>query len=453
LHPLATTGIVLIFVVFILLQQEDLRNRFIKLAGSRDLQKTTAALDEAGVRLGRLFLSQLALNTAFGIVIGLGLWVIGVPSPILWGILAGVLRFVPYIGAFVAAIFPLALALAVDPGWTMIMLTAGLFLVVEPLVGHVVEPLAYGHSSGLSPIAIVAAATFWTGLWGPIGLVLATPVTICLVVIGRHVERLRFLEVMLGNEPPLSAPEMFYQRMLTGDPSEEIERAESVIRDASLLDYYDQIALKGLELVQSDLSRGSLEAARAERIADAVGELIDDLADEEDGCPAGADSPETAADGSAPAASPASPQVTSAGTPVLCIGARAGLDQVAAVMLAQLLGRHGIVAQTEDADALAPRPLRPHEAVNVTAVCLSYLGTTASGYGRYAVRRARRRFPSATILLCCWTSDADHADLRQATKADAIAATLRDAVQHCMKGLHVANSSPPAALRRNFETA
>ena len=167
IHPLATTGIIVIFVIFILLQREDLRNRFIRLAGSHDLQRTTAALDDAGSRLSRLFLIQLVVNAAFGLAIGLGLWLIGVPSAVLWGILAGVLRFVPYIGAFIAAAFPLALAAAVDPGWSMLLWTLALFLVIEPVVGHVVEPMVYGHSTGLSPVAVVVSATFWTALVGP----------------------------------------------------------------------------------------------------------------------------------------------------------------------------------------------------------------------------------------------------------------------------------------------
>jgi predicted PurR-regulated permease PerM len=218
LHPLATTGIIIIFVIFILLQREDLRNRLIRLAGSNDLQRTTAALDDAAGRLSRLFLIQLLLNGTFGVVIGTGLWLIGVPSAILWGILAAVLRFVPYIGAAIAAAFPLALAVAVDPSWSMLLWTLALFLVVEPIVGHVIEPMVYGHSTGLSPVAVVASATFWTALWGPIGLVLATPLTVCLVVLGRHVERLEFLDVMFGDRPALSPPEIFYQRMLVIRP-------------------------------------------------------------------------------------------------------------------------------------------------------------------------------------------------------------------------------------------
>jgi predicted PurR-regulated permease PerM len=282
LHPLATTGIIFVFVVFILFQREDLRNRLIKLAGTSDLHKTTAALDDAGRRLSRLLLTQLAINTAFGVIIGTGLWIIGVPSPVLWGILSGILRFVPYIGAFIAAVFPLTLAIAIDPGWSMVVSTGILYLAIEPLLGNIVEPLLYGHSSGLSPVALVVSATFWTSLWGPIGLILAAPMTICLVVMGRHVERLKFLDVMLGDEPPLSPPEIFYQRMLADDPAEEVDRAETVLKEQPLLAYYDDVALKGLKLAQDDLTRGSLDPARVEKIRAAVGELIDDLAEQQE---------------------------------------------------------------------------------------------------------------------------------------------------------------------------
>jgi predicted PurR-regulated permease PerM len=282
LHPLATTGIIIIFVIFILLQREDLRNRLIRLAGSHDLQRTTAALDDAAARLSRLFLIQLLLNGAFGVVIGAGLWLIGIPSAILWGILAAVLRFVPYIGAAIAAAFPLALAVAVDPSWSMLLWTLALFLAVEPIVGHVIEPMVYGHSTGLSPVAVVASATFWTALWGPIGLVLATPLTVCLVVLGRHVERLEFLDIMFGDRPALSPPEMFYQRMLAGDPTEAAEKAEEFLKERSLSSYYDEVALKGLQLAQTDAERGALDHERLTRIRDAVSEFANDLSDQDD---------------------------------------------------------------------------------------------------------------------------------------------------------------------------
>jgi predicted PurR-regulated permease PerM len=186
LDPLTTTGIIFVFVIFFLVQREDLRDRLIRLAGSTDLHRTTTAIDEAGHRLSRYLLTQTALNAAFGITISVGLALIGVPNPVLWGILAAVLRFVPYIGAFIAAAFPLALAVAIDPGWTTVILTAALFLLVELIVGQVLEPLLYGHSTGVSPVAVVVAAMFWTWLWGPIGLLLSTPLTVCLDVLGRH---------------------------------------------------------------------------------------------------------------------------------------------------------------------------------------------------------------------------------------------------------------------------
>jgi predicted PurR-regulated permease PerM len=285
-HPLATTGIIIIFVIFILLQREDLRNRLIRLAGSYDLQRTTAALDDAAGRLSRLFLTQLIVNGAFGVVIGTGLWLIGIPSAILWGILATVLRFVPYVGAVIAAAFPLTLAVAVDPGWSMLLWTLALFLVVEPVVGQVIEPMVYGHSTGLSPVAVVASATFWTALWGPIGLVLATPLTVCLVVLGRHVERLEFLDVMFGDRPALSPPEIFYQRMLAGDPTEAAEKAEQFLKERSLASYYDEVALKGLQLAQADAERGALDTERLTKIRDAVSEFASDVSDQDDRPPA-----------------------------------------------------------------------------------------------------------------------------------------------------------------------
>ena len=227
LGPLGTLGLVLIFAAFILAQREDLRNRLIRLAGTQDLQRTTAAIDDAGRRLSRLFLTQLGVNAAYGAVIGVGLALIGVPSPALWGVLAGVLRYVPYIGAFLGAAPPLVIAAIVDPGWSMLFVTAALIIIVEPIIGHVIEPMIYGHSTGLSSVAVVLAATFWAFLWGPIGLILAVPLTVCLVVIGRHVERLAFLDVMLGDQPALAPAELFYQRMLAGDPQRIDPRCRS----------------------------------------------------------------------------------------------------------------------------------------------------------------------------------------------------------------------------------
>ena len=234
IEPLATTGIVIVFVVFMLLQREDLRDRFIRLFGTSDLHRTTQALGDAAERVGRYLLMQLVVNVAVGIPIGIGLWLIGVPNPVLWGMLSIVLRFVPFIGPVIAAAFPLALSVAVDPGWTMLLWTAALFIVLELISGNILEPWLYGASTGLSSIAILAAAIFWTWLWGPVGLLLSTPLTVCLVVLGRHVHQFGFLNVLLGSEPVLEPAESLYQRLLAGDPDEATERAEEYLKTHSI---------------------------------------------------------------------------------------------------------------------------------------------------------------------------------------------------------------------------
>jgi predicted PurR-regulated permease PerM len=450
LHPLATTGIIIIFVIFILLQREDLRNRLIRLAGSHDLQRTTAALDDAASRLSRLFLIQLLLNGTFGVVIGIGLWLIGTPSAILWGILAAVLRFVPYIGAAIAAAFPLALAVAVDPGWTMLLWTLALFLVVEPVVGHVIEPMVYGHSTGLSPVAVVASATFWTALWGPIGLVLATPLTVCLVVLGRHVERLEFLDVMFGDRPALSPPEIFYQRMLAGDPTEAAEKAEQFLKERSLSSYYDEVALKGLQLAQADSERGALDHERLTKIRDAVAEFAADLAEQDDRPPpkvnATTDAEATSAVESVAEDAPyedlpvlekseLSPEWQSE-HPVLCVAGRSLIDEAAAIMLGQLSTAHGLKARVERAEALSTANIFRLETTGVMIVCLVYLDANAPAHMRYAVRRLRRKLPQATIILGCWMKDVDAGALerlRDGARADLVAASLGEAVKLCIE--------------------
>ena len=456
IHPLATTGIIIIFVIFILLQREDLRNRLIRLAGSSDLQRTTAALDDAASRLSRLFLTQLILNGAFGVVIGTGLWFVGIPSAILWGILAAALRFVPYIGAVIAAAFPLALAVAVDPGWSMLLWTLALFLVVEPVVGHVIEPMVYGHSTGLSPVAVVASATFWPALWGPIGLVLATPLTVCLVVLGRHVERLEFLDVMFGDRPALSPPEMFYQRMLAGDPTEAAEKAEEFLKERSLASYYEEVALKGLLLAQADAERGALDQERLTKIRDAVSEFAGDLADQDDRPPAKGNAT-TDAEASSVVESVAEnpayenlpilskealPAEWQGEHPVLCVAGRNLIDEAAAIMLAQLSTAHGLAARVEGAEALSTTNVFRLDTTGVAIVCLVYLDASGPAHMRYTVRRLRRKLPKATIILGCWVKETDPAALellREGAKADLVASSLGEAVQLCIKATGAKN--------------
>src|SRR5947209_14172039 len=276
IEPLATAGIVLVFVIFILFQREDLRDRFIRLVGSGDLQRTTAAMNDAARRLSRYFLFQTLMNATFGAFIAIGLWFIGVPSPFLCGTLAALMRFVPYVGAFIAAAVPILLAGAVAPGWAMMLEVAALFVITEPIVGQLIEPMVYGHQTGISPIAVVVSATFWTWLCGPVGLLLATPLTVCLVVLGRHVERLEFLDVLLGDAPPLTPVESFYQRLLAGDSSEVADQAEEFIKERPLAEYYDEVALEALLMAQADIRRGALDEQRQARIRETIGELVED---------------------------------------------------------------------------------------------------------------------------------------------------------------------------------
>jgi predicted PurR-regulated permease PerM len=406
LSPLTRTGIVVIFVVFILLQREDLRNRVVRLAGSGDIQRTTAALDDAGKRLSKLFLTQIAFNAVFGLAIGIGLELIGVPSAPLWGLIAMILRFVPYIGALISAVFPLILAAAVGSGWEMLVLTAALFAVLELLAGQVLEPLIFGHSTGLSPVAIILSASFWTWLWGPVGLILATPLTVCLVVVGRHVERLKFLDIMLGDRPPLTPPQLVYQRMLAGDPMEAAEQAHDHLKNASLDDYYDAVLLKGLRLAEVDNRLGHLNEERLDRIVATVGELVADLETHHD---VEATNVTTSDDGSNLGALVAIEQSNDKPIPVpekwrsprsvLCIPGATKLDEAAALVLAQIMRHRGFGAVAEKADALSMSKFFSLDLAGTSLVCVCYVDRPSSAKIQYAVRRLTKKSSSAGILL------------------------------------------------------
>jgi predicted PurR-regulated permease PerM len=405
LSPLTTTGIVVIFVVFILMQRQDLRNRFVRLAGSDDIQRTTAALDEAGERLSRLFLTQIAFNAAFGVAIGIGLQVIGVPSAPLWGLIAMILRFVPYIGAFISAIFPLILAAAVGSGWEMLLLTIVLFVVLELLASQVLEPVIFGHSSGLSPVAIIVAASFWTWLWGPVGLVLATPLTICLVVVGRHVDRLQFLDIMLGDQPALTPSQLVYQRMLAGDPIEAAEQAREYLKTAPLENYYDSILTGGLGLAAADNRLGHLDAERLDRIAAMVRELVDDLDGHEDvqvveaAASSKLDSPLAAlVDAESDEEETRIPRVLQAPRSILCIPGFSKLDEAAAIVLAQLLRRRGYGASAEQYDAMSVAKFFSLDLTETQFVCICYADRPSNAKLHYAVRRLTKKTKSAYVM-------------------------------------------------------
>ena len=456
--PLSTTAIVLLVAVFILMQREDLRDRLIRLFGSRDLHRTTAAMDEAAGRLSRYFLTQLALNASFGTVVGLGLLVIGVPNPVLCGIIAALMRFVPYIGAVGAAALPLAMAAAVDPGWSMVIEVLILFVVLELLTGQVVEPMVYGHSTGLTPVAVVISAIFWAWLWGPVGLILSMPLTLCLVVLGRHIDRLEFIDVLLGDQPALTPAESFYQRILAGDADEALDQAEIQLRDRPLSSYYDDVALKGLQLAANDSIRGVLTDDQLRNIQDAIDGVVVDLADhaDVDTTPGKRDLAAQPASrtGAPPPAAPAPADMTGplapswAGhAPVLCVAGRGPLDEAACTMLAQLLGKHGLPARVVSQDASSRAHIQSLDVTGVAMVCVSYLEASGSPSTlRYLTRRLRQRAPGAPILVGLWQADAAVlADerLRATVGADHYVTTLRDAVNSCLAAARAAAEMAP----------
>ena len=251
LSPLASTGFIMLFVVLILLKREDLRDRILRLAGARDLNRTTAAMNEAAERVSKYLLAQFGVGICYGVPVGIGLAVIGIPNALLWGMLGVALRFMPYLGGPLTAILPVVLAIAVAPGWGVLLWTVLLFAGIELVVANIVEPWAYGRTTGLSAVAVVIAAVFWTWLWGIVGLLLATPLTVCLVVLGRYVPQLQFLDILLGNQPVLSPQETFYQRLLAHDPEEATEQAEEFARQTSIEAFFDEVAIPALALAQA----------------------------------------------------------------------------------------------------------------------------------------------------------------------------------------------------------
>ena len=276
-NPLETAGIVLVVLIFILLEYESLRDRFIRVIGGADLRATTLAINDAGQRLSRFFVSQFSVNFGVGLAIWIGLAAIGVPNALLWGALTAVLRFVPYVGVWMAALLAALLAAAVTPGWSLMALTLGLFVAVEVLVSQLVEPQLYGHATGLSPLAVVVAAIFWSWLWGPMGLVLSTPLTLCLVVAGRHVRSLSLLEILLGDTPALTMPQRFYQRALSGDAQEIIAAGREFLRQKSFARYCDVVLLPAFQLAQMDLRQGAINPEQLRRARGTVVRVIETL--------------------------------------------------------------------------------------------------------------------------------------------------------------------------------
>ena len=369
---------VIVFVIFVLLERTDLRDRFIRLVSHGDLQTSTRVLDDAAERVSRYLLMQLVVNICYGIPVGIGLYLIGVPNALLWGLLATVLRFIPYLGPFLATLFPAVLAFAIDPGWTMLLWVIALFVVIELIIANAVEPWLYGSSTGLSSLAIILAAVFWTTLWGPVGLFLATPLTVCLVVIGRYVPQLEFLGVLLGSDPVLAPEERFYQRLLAGNVEEAIAVAETEIAETSSMTFLDQVVIPMLRLAENDRQRGTTSPeARAKLADDAIfrdrgarGRSWRNLA------PTGPDAP------------------------VICIGGRTELDHAAAEAAVAALRANGIAGRATAPVRLSRDPGVMIDLTQAKVICLCYLEFHPQAYVRFLARRLKRQAPQAKTLLC-----------------------------------------------------
>ena len=383
ISPIATAGLVVVLVIFMLLEREELRDRFIRLIGSNDLHRSTQVLEDAGSRVANYLLIQLLVNVIYAVPIGLGLWLIGVPNALLWGMLTLVLRFVPYIGSVLSAAFPLFLAFAVSPDWDALLWTAGLFLVVELATSNIIEPWLYGSRTGVSPLAIIVSAIFWTWIWGPLGLVLSTPLTVCLVVLGRHIPQFELFDILFGDEPVLAPHARLYQRWLAGDAIESTFRAEEALEEEWLSDYYAQTALPALMLAQADWSRGVLTTPQEERLAGTAMAMVADL--------------QTVVEDER-----AEEPLAEAPRRILCIGGRSGLDDVAAAMLAQVLASEGAETRSLTARDLAPTRMAALELRTTDTVVLNFLDPSPSRASLLHIRRLKRAEPSLRVGVVIW---------------------------------------------------
>ncbi|MBV9289604.1 MAG: AI-2E family transporter [Hyphomicrobiales bacterium] len=436
--PLATAAVVVVFVVFILLQRSDLRDRLIRLVGSHDLHRTTEALDEAARRLSQYFLALTGINAAFGAAIGTGLYFIGVPNPALWGIVGAVLRFIPYVGALIAVAIPLALAAAVDPGWRMMAETALLYVVLEGFMGQIVEPRLFGHTTGMSPLAIIVAASFWTLLWGPPGLLLSTPITACLVVLGRHVESLNFIELLLGDRPALSPIQSFYQRALASDADEVAYQAEELLKGMPLLRYFQDVALPALAMAQRDASRGVLDRDRQLELYVTVEKIVSELAGYRGSSTAVGNKEVDVADVGQRLSSPRP-------FSVLCVAGRTAIDSAAALIVAQILQEHDIQARASDAPTRYSPDFLSMSTEDCDAICLVYLNAESIAPLRYAIRRLRVR--DAKLPVCALVfGDPLPPSTSTRIEAEERVATLEDVVSFCEKeAAKIARESAEAA--------
>jgi predicted PurR-regulated permease PerM len=382
--PVATALAVVVFTILMLLNRENLRERLIAVIGAQRINVATQALGEASYRVSRYLYMQLLVNACFGIPFGVALHFIGVPNAMLWGLLGTLLRFIPYAGVWVAAALPTLLALAIFDGWSEVVWTLGVFLLLELILVNVVEPWLYGRSAGLSPIAIIAAALFWTWLWGPVGLLLAVPLTVCIAVMGRYVPQLGFLNVLLGVEPVLTPEARLYQRLIALDDEEAIDLAEEYANERGVPALYEDVIIPALGLAEQDRHRGALSAERTRFVFDTVRRIIEDMGDERQ----------------APAVPP-----TRAVAPLCIVAAHDEADHLAALALARLVPVDEWHAQVIDYPVLASEITGKVAASRAEIACISAVPPHAVMQASYLAKRLKSQLPQLRILVILWTSE------------------------------------------------
>jgi predicted PurR-regulated permease PerM/methylmalonyl-CoA mutase cobalamin-binding subunit len=404
LQVLGSIGIVIVLVVFFLVRRDDLRDRFIRLVGQGQVTMTTQALEDAATRVSRYLSTQLLVNVTFGIPVAIGLYFIGVPNAILWGILATALRFIPYIGPWIAAATPIALSMVISTGWVAPILTVGLFVVLELFSNNVMEPWLYGKNTGVSPVAVLVAAVFWSWLWGPVGLLLATPLTVCLLVIGKHVPQLSFLDILLGSEPVFEPKKRIYQRLLAGDQEEAAELIEGYLEHMPLVEVYDTVLIPALAMAETHWHHGEINESKHKFIFQALKETVEELGErqqEMQAKEAAEDAEKTNGDSSLLGWTNASKIC------VLCLPARDEADEIAGMMLAQLLAMKGCLVQAVSVTALTSERVDLVEQHNADVVCISAVPPTAATHARYLCKRLRGRFPEANLIVGMWNAKGD----------------------------------------------
>ncbi|MHB0957159.1 MAG: AI-2E family transporter [Pirellulaceae bacterium] len=388
---LGVAGIVIVLVVFFLVRREDLRDRFIRLIGQGHLTLTTQMLEDAATRVSRYLSMLFLINATFGIAVGIGLYLIGVPNAILWGILATTLRFIPYIGPWIAAAMPIGLSLAVSTGWVPPILTIGLFVALELFSNNVMEPWLYGRHTGMSAVAVLVAAVFWTWLWGIAGLLLATPLTVCLLVIGKHVPQLSFLDILLGNEPVFEPTKRVYQRLLAGDQEEAAELIEDNLKERPLVEVYDTLLIPALALAEIDWHNGEIDEGRHNFILQSLREIIRETDEGQPGVP----SHEGTEDGTSPKSS------------ILCLPARDEADALGGMMLAQLLNSSGYPVESVSAATTTSELVDIVERSKAVVVCISSTPPAAVTYARHLCRHLRDRSPNVHLVVGLWNAASD----------------------------------------------